>query len=93
MVFRTKLTIVTVSFRAVGVTIFLGKNNPKIMANTTISMNKIRQILRLHDHGRSKQAIAIQAGASRKTFQPYNFRVLQGISFVRLLELSNLQKG
>ncbi|WP_346068430.1 helix-turn-helix domain-containing protein [Sphingobacterium siyangense] len=41
------------------------------MANTTISMNKIRQILRLHDHGRSKQAIAIQAGVSHNTVNKY----------------------
>lgn len=36
-----------------------GKRLPIDMANTTISMNKIRQILKLYQQGRSKQSIAI----------------------------------
>lgn len=41
------------------------------MANTTISMNKIRQILKLYQQGRSKQSIAIQLGVSRNTTKKY----------------------
>ncbi|MGJ1333322.1 IS21 family transposase [Sphingobacterium siyangense] len=41
------------------------------MANSTISMNKIRQILRLFDQGRSKQSIAVQTGVSRNTAKKY----------------------
>src|SRR5690606_17337186 len=41
------------------------------MANTTISMNKIRQILRLYNQGRSKLSIAVQTGVSRNTAKRY----------------------
>jgi len=41
------------------------------MANTTISMNKIRQILRLYNQGRSKLSIAVQTGVSRNTVKRY----------------------
>lgn len=41
------------------------------MANTTISMNKIRQIIRLHHQGRSKLSIAVQTGVSRNTAKKY----------------------
>ena len=41
------------------------------MANTTISMSKIRQILRMYSQGRSKQSIAVQAGVSRNTAKKY----------------------
>nr|WP_246163604.1 helix-turn-helix domain-containing protein [Sphingobacterium humi] len=34
-------------------------------------MNKIRQILRLFDQGRSKQSIAVQTGVSRNTAKKY----------------------
>lgn len=41
------------------------------MANTTISMNKIRQILRLYDQGKGKQTIADYVDASRTTVKKY----------------------
>jgi transposase len=41
------------------------------MANTTISMSKIRQILRMYSQGRSKQSVAVQAGVSRNTAKKY----------------------
>lgn len=41
------------------------------MANTTISMSKIRQILRMYTQGRSKLSIAAQAGVSRNTAKKY----------------------
>jgi response regulator of citrate/malate metabolism len=41
------------------------------MANTTISMSKIRQLLRLHAQGRSKLQIANQTGISRNTLKKY----------------------
>jgi transposase len=41
------------------------------MANTTISMNKIRQILRLYDRCTPKQTIAIYTGLSRTTVIKY----------------------
>jgi transposase len=60
------------------------------MANTTISMNKIRQILRLHDHGRSKQAIAIQAGVSRNTVKKYiKFFQQSGFTFEEVNSLGD----
>ena len=42
-----------------------------LMANTPISMIKIRQILRLHSQGRSKVQIAAQTGTSRNTLKKY----------------------
>jgi transposase len=41
------------------------------MANTTISMSKIRQILRMYSQGRSKLSIAAQSGVSRNTAKKY----------------------
>ncbi len=41
------------------------------MANSTISMSKIRQILRMYSQGRSKQSIAAQTGVSRNTAKKY----------------------
>src|SRR5688500_13100093 len=41
------------------------------MANTTISMSKIRKILRMYSQGRSIMSIAAQADASRNTVQKY----------------------
>lgn len=41
------------------------------MANTTISMSKIRQILRLFSQGRSRLFIATQTGVSRNTAKKY----------------------
>lgn len=41
------------------------------MANTTMSMNKIRQILRLYDQGKGKQTIADYVDASRTTVKKY----------------------
>lgn len=41
------------------------------MANSTISMSKIRQILRMYCQGRSKLSIAEQTGVSRNTAKKY----------------------
>src|ERR1700743_521737 len=41
------------------------------MANKTISMIKIRQILRLHCQGHSKLKIAMQTGIARNTLKKY----------------------
>lgn len=41
------------------------------MANTTISMSKIRKILRMYSNGRSIMSIAAQADASRNTVKKY----------------------
>ena len=41
------------------------------MANTALSMSKIRQILRLYSQGRSKLSIAAQTGVSRNTAKKY----------------------
>ncbi|TDE18536.1 IS21 family transposase [Dyadobacter psychrotolerans] len=41
------------------------------MANSTISMSKIRQILRMYSQGRSKLSIAEQTGVSRNTAKKY----------------------
>jgi transposase len=41
------------------------------MANSTISMSKIRQILRMYSQGHSKLSIAAQAGVSRNTAKKY----------------------
>lgn len=41
------------------------------MANTNISMNKIRQIIRLYDQGTGKQTIADYVGVSRTTVTKY----------------------
>lgn len=41
------------------------------MANKAISMNKIRQVLRLHTQGYSKLKIAAQTGVARNTLKKY----------------------
>ena len=41
------------------------------MANTIISMSKIRQIIRLYTLGSSKLSIAAKAGVSRNTAKKY----------------------
>jgi response regulator of citrate/malate metabolism len=41
------------------------------MANTTISMNKIRKILRLYDQGKAKLTIAGYLDLSRTTVRKY----------------------
>ena len=41
------------------------------MANTPISMSKIRQILRMYSQGKSKLSIATQTGTSRNTVKVY----------------------
>ena len=41
------------------------------MANKTIDMNKIRQILRMHTHGKSKLHISEQTGVARNTVKKY----------------------
>jgi DNA invertase Pin-like site-specific DNA recombinase len=41
------------------------------MANKLISMSKIRQILRLHSQGNSKNAIYRLTGVSRNTLKKY----------------------
>jgi transcriptional regulator with XRE-family HTH domain len=41
------------------------------MANKTIAMIQIRQILRLHSQGKSKLQIAILTGVSRNTVKRY----------------------
>ena len=41
------------------------------MANSTISMSKIRQILRMYTQGRSKLSIATHTGVSRNTVKVY----------------------
>lgn len=41
------------------------------MANRPITMTKLRQILRLHNEGKSKSEIAAMAGVSRNTVKRY----------------------
>ena len=41
------------------------------MANKTIDMNKIRQVLRMHTQGKSKQLISQQTGVARNTVSKY----------------------
>lgn len=60
------------------------------MSNHTISMSKIRQILRLHTQGCSKLQISVQAGISRNTLKKYLHEFEQsGLSFVEINELSD----
>ena len=46
-------------------------NDLSKMANTRISMSKIRQILRMYTHGRSKLSVATHTGVSRNTVKNY----------------------
>jgi transposase len=60
------------------------------MANHSISMNKIRQILRLHTQGASKLKIAEQTGVSRNTIKKYIKEFTQSkLSYEELSELSD----
>jgi len=64
--------------------------NPKLMPNNPISMIKIRQILRLHDQGRSKYQIAEQTGISRNTLKKYIKEFEEsGLTFLEVSELSD----
>jgi transposase len=60
------------------------------MANTNISMSKIRQLLRLHSQGYSKQAISRLTGASRNTLKKYlrDYARLK-LNIIELEELSD----
>jgi response regulator of citrate/malate metabolism len=60
------------------------------MANNTINMSKLRQILRLHTQKFSKLQIALQTGVSRNTLKKYilDFNAL-GVSFEELNTLSD----
>ena len=60
------------------------------MANTYISMSKIRQILRLHSQGQSKQAISRLTGVSRNTLKKYlrDYAELN-LNMIELEELSD----
>jgi len=60
------------------------------MANTNISMSKIRQILRLHSQGYSKQTISRLTGVSRNTLKKYlrDYAELK-LNIVELEELSD----
>ena len=58
------------------------------MANNSINMNKIRQILRLHSLGISKLQIAEQTGVARNTIKKYiNEFSESGLSFPEVNEL------
>jgi transposase len=60
------------------------------MANNSITMNKIRQILRLHFQGQSKLQIAAQTGVARNTLKKYIGDFSQcGLSFSEISELSD----
>lgn len=60
------------------------------MANTTISMSKIRQLLRLHAQGRSKLQIAYQTGISRNTLKKYlKEYVSSGLNYAEIIMLSD----
>ena len=58
------------------------------MANNSINMNKIRQILRLHSHGVSKLKIAEQTSVARNTIKKYIKEFSQSeLSFKEINEL------
>lgn len=59
------------------------------MANTSITMIKIRQILRMHTQGYNKLKIATQTGVARNTLKKYikSFSA-SGLSFEEISELS-----
>ena len=58
------------------------------MANNSINMNKVRQILRLHSRGVSKLKIAEQTGVARNTIKKYiNEFTQSGLSFLEVNEL------
>lgn len=60
------------------------------MANSTISMSKIRQILRMYSQGRSKLSIATHTGVSRNTVKNYlNAFSSSGCSFDQIDALND----
>jgi transposase len=62
------------------------------MANTTISMNKLRQIIRLHAQGQSQRQIAKMLHVHRATVRDYIGQLLQsGLSHDDLLSMDDEQ--
>jgi transposase len=60
------------------------------MANNLLSMNKVRQILRLHTQGYKKLQIAEQTGVARNTLKKYLKEFTQsGLSFAEVNQLSD----
>lgn len=60
------------------------------MANNPISMNKVRQILRLHTQGYKKLQIAEQTGVARNTLKKYIKEFTEsGLNFSEVNELSD----
>ncbi|MFM7021468.1 MAG: IS21 family transposase [Flavobacteriales bacterium] len=60
------------------------------MANTLISMSKIRQILHLYAQGRSKLTIAEQSGVSRNTAKKYLQQfIASGLNFAEINQLAD----
>ncbi len=60
------------------------------MANNPISMNKVRQILRLHTQGYKKLQIAEQTGVARNTLKKYLKEFTEsGLNFSEVNELSD----
>ena len=60
------------------------------MANNSINMNKIRQILRQHSQGTSKLRIAEQTGVARNTIKKYIKEFTKsGLNFIEINELSD----
>lgn len=60
------------------------------MANQSISMSKIRQIIRLHTQGTSKLRIAQLTGVARNSLKKYiNKYIESGLSFSELSELTD----
>lgn len=48
-----------------------------IMPNKPVSMNKLRQLLRLHSQGNGTKAIASLLGMSRTTLKKYLSRLIE----------------
>lgn len=62
------------------------------MANKTIEMNKIRQILRMHSQGKSKLLISEQSGVSRNTVKKYLREfALQRLTYEQIGDLTDKQ--
>src|SRR5437764_831046 len=60
------------------------------MANNTINMSKLRQIIRLHTQGCSKLQIALQTGIARNTLKKYIKEFTgSGVTFDELNTLSD----
>jgi len=60
------------------------------MANNPITMNKVREILRLHTQGVSKLGISVQTGTARNTLKKYirNFRV-SGLTYEKAVAMTD----